>query len=99
MRKICRRSWTGCHHVKAKVIFLSIPSIKWLRPPSAPKVQLTLDKRRIGMTTKEIAEKLKNGGPPIAVIDRPEAIYLNPQYLKDGEEQTCCKKIKGDIKK
>lgn len=62
-----------------------------------PMAQLVLDEDALGMKATEVAEKLREGDPPIYIRGHYTSvgiITVNPLFLEDGEEKIVCERIK-----
>jgi L-seryl-tRNA(Ser) seleniumtransferase len=60
------------------------------RPVSIPRVELEFHN---GMTGDEVSRKLLNGDPSISAYVIDNRLYLNPQCLRDGEEEFVVSRI------
>jgi seryl-tRNA(Sec) selenium transferase len=60
------------------------------RPVSIPRVELELHN---GMTGDEVSRRLLNGDPSIFAYVINNRLYLNPQCLRDGEEENVVSRI------
>jgi len=80
-------------HVKAKVVILEQNP----RPVCIPKTEVSIDEMGLGASVPEIVKELQFGEPRISVVYWPSYhrnIYLNPQCLAEGEEETVLKRLK-----
>jgi len=67
-----------------------------LSPLCIPRVVISLNEERGGITVSDVVNSLREGNPPIAVWSEPsiESIYINPQCLLDGEERIVANRLK-----
>jgi len=59
-----------------------------------PKVRLTFDEERLGITAAEVNTLLRRCNPPIYAGQSGNEITLNPQCLEDGEEKIIVQQLR-----
>ena len=66
------------------------------RPLCIPRVRLRIDEESAPASLAKIVAELGMGRPAVAVYAEPEraAIWLNPQHLREGEEQIVAQRLK-----
>jgi L-seryl-tRNA(Ser) seleniumtransferase len=67
--------------------------------PNIPVAQIRIDEKRLGMTTRRVWEKLKEGQPRIVLritsaLAKPQTLTFNPFCLEEGDEEVVVKAIK-----
>jgi len=67
-----------------------LPGHNHPRPVSIPRVELQFHN---GITADEVSRKLRGGDPPIFAHVMDNRLYLNPQCLRDGEEEVVVHRI------
>jgi uncharacterized pyridoxal phosphate-dependent enzyme len=85
-------------HVEANLITGDVGSASNV----VPMAHLELDEETLGKTVSEVVKLLGEGDRPIVVAChgptrpyiKPNAILLNPRYLREGEEKIVVKKLK-----
>jgi len=79
-------------HVEAKVI---VPTMG-PRPLIIPRAEIRIDEKALGMTIEEVLDELRRENPAIEVwrVPNQPAIHLNPQCLRDGEEEIVVKRLR-----
>lgn len=58
-----------------------------------PRALVTIDSAVVGLTARDIAKKLMDGDPAVAVSGGRRGIYLNPQTLREGEEKIVTRRL------
>lgn len=64
------------------------------RPGDVPRAHIEFDPRTIGVTPAEVAKKLMDGNPSIAVGYERDCIVLNPIVLEEGQEHVVGQRVK-----
>jgi len=67
--------------------------------PNIPMTEIRIDEERLGMTTRSVWKKLKEGQPRIVLRitsdnSKPQVLIFNPFCLEDGEEKLIVNAIK-----
>ena len=65
-----------------------------VRPPMVPRLCVQLDETRIGVTTHEVANRLREGTPGIVVGIIQQFLVINPQMLRSGEEELVADRLR-----
>lgn len=65
------------------------------RPLIIPRARVRVDQTLLGQTVEQIEVVLETGTPAIAVLPQPsqQTIWLNPQHLEDGQEETVAARL------
>lgn len=64
------------------------------RPACVPRAHIEFDPRTMGITPEEVAKRLMEGDPSIAVGYERDCIKLNPIVLEEGHENVVAQKVK-----
>lgn len=68
------------------------------RPACVPRAHIEFDPGTVLLTAAEVAKKLMDGDPRIAVGYERNCIKLNPIVLERGQEQVVAQKVKEVLK-
>jgi len=63
-----------------------------------PRVRLTFDESKLGITATEVNRLLRKGNSAIYAAHSGNEITLNPQCLQDGEERIIARRLKQILK-
>jgi len=77
--------------VKVKKIF---PGVGHPRPLCIPRVELTIDFKKIGLNIDDFLKKLALEDPPIRLYKVNDKVYINPQCLLENEEKIIVNTLK-----
>ncbi|MBI3973049.1 MAG: aminotransferase class V-fold PLP-dependent enzyme [Chloroflexi bacterium] len=59
-----------------------------------PQARLTVDPARAGLTAPELAARLRDGDPPIAVAHSRDSVTINPHNLEPGEAEQVAARLR-----
>ena len=87
-----RMAATMCAHlqnISGLTVDIAYPT-HGARPLIIPRARVQVDETLVGKTVEQIELQLEQGTPAIAILTEPaqHIIWLNPQHLEDGEEET-----------
>jgi len=83
-------------HIQA---FQGYPTQPLTQPAIIPRVYVKIDEKALGATKEDIASRLYEGDPPVAVIVEKKCLTFNPHMLVKGEEDIIIERMKDIIKK
>ena len=89
----------GLKDISSFEIFQGYPHQPLTQPAIVPRVYIKCIHKKNQLTKEQIAQKLYQGNPRIAVVVEKNYLTINPHMLKEGEEDLIVKKIREIVNK
>jgi len=88
---------SGLPHVAARRLFPDVSKEYYAQ--CWPRASITLDEAALGVTARQVAERLRGESPAIYVMVEKNSLIVNPHLLQDGEERLIAERLKDILQK
>jgi len=97
--KQAQRIYKGLSLIPHIQVLQGYPTQPLTQPSTIPRVYVKFDEKVLGFTKEDIAKKLYEGDPRIAVMVEKKCLTFNPHMLAEGEEDIISERMKEIVKK